>query len=508
LYQYQTNHCCFNLLDHSKSSSTVTTATSTGTHENFCQSHFADKSCQLGITDISLSLNTPQSKDSEALKSINLNNFTKFNIENPTNPNSSGSEFPSTVNDMQNKLNYPSAGDNTPVSSYNDTSRLQTADEKIIQIELSNENAQKPQTDRDNDTCSCTKKYLPYKINEKNVWQVYETSDCKYIHSKVEIDEVFQPPPTISGDSTVLASENCNLLHSRSNFSNQIVCHAINHEMNHSDNNAQHKMNETDSVNINSSSSNNNKNNITQTSQKSFNTGTSDNIYTPTFNIKPVNIDTCQCNIKGKYECRNNNIKYDEEDDVDNASKANNEEDDRDIDNGDAEDDDVTVADDDESVIISNQSISTLTRETFAGRETGKLLNRPKATNNISRDQVKPVEKEIEKEITQNGMKSSSTNAFKTSSKPIRLPSPNLKQQQMQQRTSPPKRNNSYEDNSNESSASTDSQCESPQHIPKISSKQNSKESTPKRKSKTLMKQENKSVVIPNIHQGRLFLIN
>lgn len=157
--------------------------------------------------------------------------------------------------------------ENTP-SSY-EHSRSQTA-EKIIEIELTNETLRKP---HDQDDCSCTKKYLPYKVNERNVWQVYETSDCKYIQSKVEIDEIFQPPPD-TGDSTMTSEHNPHMLHSRSNFSNEIICHAINHESNHREN--------------------------ATTSTSVVNTqADSCSLYTPTFNIKPLNLDvssSCHCN--------------------------------------------------------------------------------------------------------------------------------------------------------------------------------------------------------------------
>lgn len=492
LYQYQTNHCCFNLLDHSKSSSTVTTAAST--HENYSNYHSnsAANSCPLGVTDVTLSLNdtAPRChKDTEKTKTVthdesilmtttmsseSSNNNTN---ENATMLNSSGSEFPSTVYDMQqNKLNCPSI---TPSISYNGTaatSRMHTAEEKIIEIELSNEIFRKPQEERDNDDCSCTKKYLPYRINEKNVWQVYETSDCKYIHSKHEIDEVFQPP--ILNDST-LTSENCNLLHSRSNFSNQIICHEANHDQHHEN------VNTTEYNNIiikNNTEISHKSMNSSSTINKSVNDNSS-SFYTPTFNIKHIN-NSCQCT-----------------DETDNHQERLEK-------NSKVEDDHGNEEDDDESFIISNQSTSVSTREVFANGR--KLLNRPKATNNISisRDQVKPVEKEIQNEIRQNDVKSSSRchkNTFKTSSsttshkpKPIMLPSTIAKHQQ-QQRLSPSKRNNSYEDNSHSSneSLSNESQCESPEHSPN-----NSKEKSNADKENALMKQENKSVVIPNIHQG------
>ncbi|KAG5682280.1 hypothetical protein PVAND_011643 [Polypedilum vanderplanki] len=460
LYQYQTNHCCFNLLDHSKSSSTVTTAASP--HDNYhlnCCSHALsnESSCPLGVIDITSNSSPLQkNKENEHLKiaetGIGSSGSVKFDLNKPT-LNSGGSEFPSTV---FNKLNDCQSITATP-SSYTATTRGNTADEKIIEIELTNEILKKPQ--EDNDDCSCTKKYLPYKINEKNVWQMYETSDCKYIQSKHEIDEIFQPP--LSGDSTV-ASENCNLLHSRSNFSNQIICHGINHETNHNENTPR----SSHSVNINS-----------QASPKTFNS-TGESFYMPTFNIKPMNVNNeCRCG-EDNQNVDNNNENENEE----SITKT------------------VVNDGDNESVIISNQSPSLSTCDLFSNnKQMGKLLNRPKAINNISREQVKPVEKEIQKEITKNG----NTNSFKTLPKPIRLPSPVPKQQQQSKR-------NSYDENSNSSneSSSSSSSAESKYEIPKHSKvsdsekQKNVKEKAKLNQENSLIKQENNTTIIPNIHQG------
>lgn len=124
-------------------------------------------------------------------------------------------------------------------------------------------------------------------------------------------------------------------------------------------------------------------------------------------------------------------------------------------------------------------------------KHTGKLLNRPKAVNNISRDHIIPVEKEDEISIS-GGVK----NSYKPQLKPIKLPSPTPKQQ----RNSPPKRNNSYEDNSQSSCESMSSN-----DVPICETPNNSKEKSKSRKEKvnsSLVKAENKSVTIPNIHQG------
>lgn len=417
LYQYQTNHCCFNLLDHSKTSSTVTTAAS---NENYssCQAQSVANSCPLGVTDVSLSLNAQHGDNKD--ESIE----TKKSIDD-TRMNSS---------DSANIFNYskPLTCETHP-SSYDDQSRTQTASEKIIEIELSNENFKKS---KDEDDCSCTKKYLPYKVNEKNVWQVYETSDCKYIHSNMEINEVFQPPDT--GDS-IQTTTDCHLLHSRSNFSNQIICHAINHETNHNETeNALHKSQVEYS------------NAIVNTQVQKLN---SESAYTPSFNIKPLNMEQSACH------CNEDEIESEKNDSI---------------------------------------PLSLVVKEV---KPSGKLLNRPKAINNISRDQVKPIEKEVEDEITKNGK-----NSYKILSKPLKLPSPSPKLQ----RNSPPKRNNSYEDNSQSSCESMSSNDLPICNSPTKSTKNN--ENTLKEKSKSkkeklnssLVRSENKSLTIPNIHQGEL----
>jgi hypothetical protein len=491
LYQYQTNHCCFNLLDHSKSSSTVTT-NAPNTADNYANSY------PLGVTDVSLSLSTPNERAKMSLSddasnkpnikplatSTNtINTMNSLNAETAINTHSSGSEMPSNATVYDNKGTTPMSYDDGGTAN---TSRLHTAseqNEKIIEIELTNELL------KDNDDCSCRHKYLPYKVNERNVWQVYETSDCKYIHSKVEIDEIYQPPPSTTGtamtsinntgrEKSGMESEKCNLLHSRSNFSNQIICHAINHDVNRNE-----KQNiKCDFVNTINSQCNSNTINRTSTNDNS--------LYTPTFNIKPVNLETCQC---GNHNNNNNES---------NGGCENNFKNDND--GGDFASNCDQDDNDDESIITANQQSAA-----FSNAKTiqmGKLLmNRPKATNNISRDQVKPVEKEIEREITKNG----SMKSMKTS-KPIRLPSPGPKTQQQQSqgnsmRVSPPKRNNSYEDNSNSSNESSiDTEIES---VREKSGKKSIASASKGKSSKDLMKQDGKSVTIPNIHQGRFSLL-
>lgn len=406
-------------------------------NENFSSFHTQSIGNTCQTAEFSQSRNT-QNFDDEKSKTATSS---KFN-ENFSRLTSSGSEFPSMIFNNQNKVNFdPSINDETPTPSYDEnTSKSQTA-EKVIEIELSNEDYRKPEDARDD--CSCTKKYFPYKVNEKNVWQVYETSDCKYIQSRYEIDEIFQPPPATSSDGNK-SSEYNPLLHSRSNISNHIICHSINHDSNHSE--TAQETSKSESVNNNSTPFKLNS--------------TSDSLYTPTFNIKSEAVESCKC--------------IDEETE-DNASKMN--------DDG---DDDASVA----------QFVPSPSNDSFqVNKQSGKLLNRPKATNNISRDQVKPIEKEIQNEITRHGVKTSSMKALKS----IRLPSPVPKRQ-----SSPPQNFDNSE--TDEEFSSIESQCGSVKEnkkSPKVKSNHNSpKEKTSRRQQSSLMRPEKQNVVIPNIHQG------
>lgn len=440
MYQYQTHHCCLNLFDQSKTSSTVTTAAS---NENFSSFHTQsiDNSCR--TADFSQSRNTQNCEDDNKSKTATSS---KFN-ENFSRLTTSESEFPSTIFHNQSKVNFePSVGEETP--SYDENaSKSQTA-EKIIEIEYSNDNYKQPEDDRDD--CSCTKKYLPYKINERNVWQVYETSDCKYIQSKYEIDEIFQPPPPMSSEGQK-SSEYNPLLHSRSNFSNQVICHTVDHASTSHEQSAQ-KSEQSESVNSG-----------TPLDLGSSLNSAGNGEYTPMFNIKTEASESCHCVIDEETEDAESKV---HEEDDSTASKF--------------------VASPKSSYQLSQQS--------------GKLLNRPKATNNISRDQVKPIEKEIQNEITKNGVKASTIK----SSKPMRLPSPVPKHQASS------RRDKSYEDDSQMSDSdfsSNESQQATVKEIrksPKTKSNQssaNDKENV--RQQSSLVRQESKNVLnIPNIHQG------
>lgn len=442
LYQYQTHNCCFNLFDPSKTSSTVTTAAS---NENFSSFHTQSigNSCQ--TAEFSQSRNTQNYDDDKSKTAAS----SKFN-ENVSRINSSGSDFPSTIFNAQSRVNFDlSLEADTP--SYDESaSKSQTA-EKLIEVKYLNENYRKPE--ENDDDCSCTKKYLPYKFNERNVWQVYETSDCKYIQSKYEVDEVYQPPP--SSDGTKASSEYNPLLHSRSNFSNHIICHAINQDASH--NESAQEVDKSESVNSSSTPFNLNS--------------TSDSMYTPTFNIKAESAEACQC-IDEEAEENAPKVVEDENDEDDNAS------------------------------VVTAKHFSPAKESYQVNKQSGKLLNRPKATNNISRDQVKPIEKEIQNEITVT--KNGEVQTVKAS-KPIRLPSPVPKLQ------SSPKKSRSYEVQSvqtNEDFSSDESQRDSVKEN-RRSSKPKSNQNSPRDKSNvrqqsSLVRQESKSVVIPNIHQGEM----
>lgn len=318
LYQYQTSNCCFNLLDHRKSSSS--TVTTSASNENYSTYHATQSaianSCPLGVTDVSLSLNTQHSSSQSGVgKDDDLNGSRKKSLdENTTRLNTS--ESTNFFNNISRNLQQQQQ--NTP-SSFDEHSRTQTAEEKIIAIELTNETFhKKPQpNDDEQDDCSCTKKYLPYKVNERNVWQVYETSDCKYIQSKTEIDEIFQPPPSSTtqyshapdtGDSTMTIENS--LLHSRSNFSNEIICHAINHQANHRrENNAPHKNGTASVIDVNTQQASNNNNNTNNNDSVG-----SSSLYTPTFNIKPINLDSSSCHCNEDEEIDANKEKCDKSD--------------------------------------------------------------------------------------------------------------------------------------------------------------------------------------------------
>lgn len=431
------------MFDPSKTSSTVTTAAS---NENFSSFHTQSigNSCQ--TAEFSQSRNTQNYDDDKSKTAAS----SKFN-ENVSRVTSSGSDFPSTIFNTQSRVNFDLSIEADTPSYEESTSKSQTA-EKVIEVEYVNENYRKPEDDGDD--CSCTKKYLPYKVNERNVWQVYETSDCKYIQSKYEVDEVYRPPP--SSDGTKTSSEYNPLLHSRSNFSNHIICHAINQDASHSE--SAQEVDKSESVNSNSTPFNLNS--------------TSDSMYTPTFNIKTETVEACQC--------------IDEETE-DNASKT--------IDDDDDEDDNASV--------VTAKHFSPSKDSYQLNKQSGKLLNRPKATNNISRDQVKPIEKEIQNEITVS--KNGAVQTVKTS-KPIRLPSPVPKHQPS------PKKSRNYEAQSVQSTDEDFSSDESQQESVKEnrrSSKPKSNHNSPRdktnaRQHSSLVRQESKSVVIPNIHQGEL----
>lgn len=121
--------------------------------------------------------------------------------------NSAGSDL-MTIVEKRNKIDYsigeeellatPSSDQqqhfNKSISSEDTTPIDRTkAKEKIINVDMLKNDAINKKTEID---CSCMKKSIPYQINEKNVWQVYETSDCKFTQSKFEYYQTYQPHNT------------------------------------------------------------------------------------------------------------------------------------------------------------------------------------------------------------------------------------------------------------------------------------------------------------------------
>ena len=619
LYQYQTHNCCFNLLDPSKTSSTVTTAAS---NENFPGFHTQSIGNTCQSSDFMQSRNT-QNADEEKMKE----NF----MENPSQVTSSGSEFPSTVfnNHTESNLNATNCGETTnlqtPASenagkTFSESSSKPQTTEKIVEIEFSSDNYRQPDED-----CSCTQKFVPYKINEKNVWQVYETSDCKYIQSKYEVDEIFHVPPSREGDK--YSSVYNPLLHSRSNFSKQIICHSTSnnensrkfekkssggdnekysaastkyekeslnekHEnseklygnapdkninpgndsrlpynysettekfSNNPENNSHTPYNYSETTDKFSNNPENNSRipynysettekfckstpnyseitinytktspNYSETSRKynrtspnnseiahTFNNSTPNHRETPekyrTLSPSYVNNEekTCGKDSKLCYNQSDNNsesinsatpLKLNSTADSLYTPSFNIKSETQEIChciNEETEDTESKVEDDDESVITKIKYTPPKNRKISHEVFSGKLLNRPKATNNICRDQVKPVEKEVQNEITRSGGKLS----MKTS-KLVKLPNPSPKLQFS------PKRCKSYDNEStnDDDFSSIASQNESGRenkNSPKTNvNQQNLKSTECAREQSSLVRQESKNISIPNIHQG------
>lgn len=389
----------------------------------------------------------------------------------------------------QSAVNTPAAPSTTGNS--NDTSRGCDEDDslgnhenhrrRLINVEIANKNSKN--FHKDDDKCSCTRKYVPYKVNEKNVWQVYETSDCKYIQSRYEVNEVFEPSSSTSTTTTTTtkatefttaaiatdstAATTPSMLYSRSNFSDRIIYQARN----------QDEKRESSIENCTPFDDDNGKLGSTSDSPANHrNSNNSDN------NVKSeaYNIDddqhgqqqpqrSCKCVV------------------IVDAKSCDGEEEE---------------LDDDESA-RGTASLSSSTRVTTSKydttmptvraatttyRQSGKLLNRPKATNNItSRDQVKPVEREIQNEITHENGSVKTVKALKASAtRPICLPSA----------TTAPKLSSAqaFDDDCGSSASSVSDET--------VKENQKGKMNYENEKQQSLMRQENK-VAIPNIHAAQ-----
>lgn len=440
LYQYQTQNsgcCTADLKDHQRSA--LTTAASSNVNDDDDESQ-------------STSMNTP---------------------------NTAHVEPPPSTTDNSNATQTPC-----------DSRNCSTANENVIDVENTNENFH-----RDDDKCSCTRKYVPYKINEKNVWQVYETSDCKYIQSRYEINEVFEPSSststasatatttatstkatefttTIAATDETAASTTPSMLYSRSNFSDRIIYQARN----------QDEKRESSTENCTPFADDNGKLASTSSDALHHHRNKSDN------NVKSeaYNIDddqhgpqqrrrSCKCVVIVDAKGCENGDEYDDDSARASTSLSSS-----------------TVQH--QRVMTSKYDAKSPTVHSNAYRQSGKLLNRPKATNNIaSRDQVKPVEREIQNAIThENGSVKMTTTAMKalksaSMQKPICLPSA----------TTAPKLSSSsaaqaFDDDCGSSASSVSDET--------VKENQKGKMNYENEKQQSLMRQENK-VAIPNIHQ-------
>lgn len=111
--------------------------------------------------------------------------------------------------------------------------------EKLIHIEILNESGNKNLNNCNNDTtnmnskspesfaCHCIDRKLPYTVNEKNVWQVFEITDCKFVQTKLEHYETHQYE-SINTEEAQEPEKTPQHIHSRSSFDeNQFVCHTL-----------------------------------------------------------------------------------------------------------------------------------------------------------------------------------------------------------------------------------------------------------------------------------------
>lgn len=473
-YQYQTNNCV-NLFDASKSTSAVTTAATsvfTPTTTNLTASDhmpcFRSNSNSLSNYDHEIQMMRQQNlkKLHEQQKlSGSRHTATTNSSTDPRQRNnccflsSSGSENILTVIDKRNKFDPDlSAGKESSTPGTSEHKEMPHSKENIIKIEIEDSNKE-AESD-----CSCTKKYTPYQVNEKNVWQVYETSDCKYIQTRYEVFETYQPPegehsiPGTAPENTKLHTDDM-MLHSRSNFSNQIICHAINHETNH--------------------------------------------LKTPTkfMEVPPpptgCSSNCCYCDPNNKdLDCqfcvsKTTSLKYEEDTTLPSTAQSNqteiNKSDYRPLSSIKFDPPMKPIAE--PLAIVNNKS-------------PGKLLNRPKEINNLPRDR-KSVKKEVKNEIKNHSIKIEVNNKNKT----IKLPSPS---QNQNQGYSSPLKKKSYNE-SNEDYSSISSSCASPKSTSKKvlnrrkNSKDNVKSSDKESRNNindTCLKSDNGGLVLPPANQG------
>ncbi|CAO1378785.1 unnamed protein product [Diamesa hyperborea] len=372
---------------------------------------------------------------------------------------SSGSENILTVIDKRNKFDPDlSAGKESTTPGTSEHKEVPPhSKENIIKIDIED-------TNKDASDCSCTKKYLPYQVNEKNVWQVYETSDCKYIQTRYEVFETYQPPeeeesiPGTAPENPYKLQTDDGLLHSRSNFSNQIICHSINHETNHLKTPTQFKEAQPPQTRCSSNCCYCDPNNKDLDCQFCVNK-------TPLINyIEDTTVpSTAQSNqteiIKSDYRPLSS-IKFDPP----------------------------MIAITEPLAITNNKSPA-------------KLLNRPKEINNLPRDR-KSVKKEVKNEIKNHSIKVEVNNKNKT----VKLPSPS--QNQNQGYFSPLKKK-SYNE-SNEDYSSISSSCASPKSTPKkvLNRRKNSKDHVKssdkesRNNNESCIKSDNGGLVLPPANQG------
>ncbi|CAO1411872.1 unnamed protein product [Diamesa serratosioi] len=476
-YQYQTNNCV-NLFDTSKSTSAVTTAGTsvfTPTTTNLTASDhmpcLRSNSNSLSNYDHEIQMMRQQNikKLNEQQKQSGSRHPAPISTNSSSNDprqrnnccflSSSGSENILTLIDKHNKFdNGLSAGKDSSTPRSSDHKELPYLKENIIKVEI--EDANKPASD-----CSCSKKCLPYQVNEKNEWNVYETNDCKYIQTRYEVFETYQAPD--DEDESILGTApeknrhfqtDDGLLHSRSKISNQIICHAINHEINHLQTPTKFKENPTPQ------------------------TGCSSNCCYCDPNSKDLDCQFCVEKLPLNYV-------------IDTPVPSTAQSHETEILNSDYRPLS-TIQLDPPMMAIADTHIAIVNN-----KSPGKLLNRPKEINNLPRDR-KSVKKEVKNEIQNHSIKIEVNNKNKT----VKLPSPSKHQNQGY--SSPIKQklyNASNEDYSTISSSSASTKS-TPKKV--LNRRKNSKEQVKsaekdaRNNNDTCLKPDNGGLVLPATNQG------